>query len=74
GGSTPVTVTGPAQDVGTGERRSFTAMADGQPFEGDVTAFVILGNGMVFHASAPAGGYAGIADEVRGSVQSLERA
>jgi len=74
GGATPVTVVGPAQDVGTGERRSFTATADGEAFEGDVTAFVILGNGLVFHASAPAGGYAGIAEEVRGSVASLERA
>lgn len=74
GGSTPVTVTGPAVDVGAGERRSFTASVDGQAFEGDVTAFVVHGIGMVFHGSAPAGTYAMVADEVHRSVASLERA
>jgi hypothetical protein len=74
GAASPVTVAGPALDVGTGERRSFTASVDGQAFEGDVTAFVVKGEGLVFNGSAPAGTYAGMADEIQRMVTSLERA
>ena len=71
--ATPVRLTGEAVGMETGERRSYTAHVDGKIFEGDVTAFVLEGEGMVFHGSAPAGHYAVIADEVRSAVTSFER-
>lgn len=59
--------------VEKGERRSFTAGADGKTFEGEVTAFVISGQGLLFHGAAEAGMYPAVTEEVRTVIASLER-
>jgi hypothetical protein len=81
----PVEAGASAVGVGTGERRSFTATLGWPPdearenrrtdraVEGELTAFVIQGVGLVFHSSAPSGWYATIGPEIHEAIGSLER-